>query len=397
MKILDGKIDERSNCVSLLASMTLEEYKTLVFESFNADGNIEGQRGVIKRSSVASKIRKRMNDDFINGALFPQVVIGLLYEENDFKQLKQFSEEHELFKESLSDIQSANISIIDGMQRSGVYFTNFEGNESREIRVEFWLTNQSTKLLYRMLVLNTGQVPWNTRRQVEVIFGNLSKNMISELNKKFPDLSGKIEILGVDDGKRRSQAGKYHKSSIIEMYLGFNTRKVKVNVSDELADEFQRFDMMESIEKDVNFNLFVECLGFLCTLDLAFAKYNNEDIIEMQFRSGKDVFTSAPACLGFIVACSEFIMGKVPVNRTDEEKTARLQSLREKVNIILQKMNQIDDIAFLGLSSLSDVVEELPKTKIGDEMRRLFKNAFTEILRYDDLDEIPSLETFWRE
>ena len=36
---------------------------------------------------------------------------------------------------------------------------------------------------------------------------------------------------------------------MIELYLGFNTRKVKVDVSDELADEFQRFDMMESIEK----------------------------------------------------------------------------------------------------------------------------------------------------
>ena len=109
-----------------------------------------------------------------------------------------------------------------------------------------------------MLVLNTGQVPWNTRRQIEVIYSNLSQNIINAIAENYPDLSGQIDINGVDEGKRRTQAGKYKKSVMIELYLGFNTRKVKVNVNDELADEFQRFDMMESIEKDINFDFFVD-------------------------------------------------------------------------------------------------------------------------------------------
>lgn len=137
------------------------------------------------------------------------------------------------------------------MQRSNIYFKNFEGNENRKIRVEFWVAENSEKLLYRMLVLNTGQTPWNTRRQIEVIYGNLSRNIERELYNNYPELKEKIDIYGIDDGKYRTQAGKYHKSSVIELYLGFNIRNVKINVTDELAEEYQRFDMMESIDKKI--------------------------------------------------------------------------------------------------------------------------------------------------
>src|SRR5699024_9067889 len=110
-------------------------------------------------------------------------------------------------------------SIIAGMQRSNIYFSNYDGNEQREIRVEFWISDKTIKLLYRMLVLNTGQVPWNTRRQIEVIFSGLSRSIIERALEKNPELEGKIEIIGVDDAKRRTQAGKYHKSTMIELYL----------------------------------------------------------------------------------------------------------------------------------------------------------------------------------
>lgn len=80
MKILDLVDDVRSGCKSVLTTMTLEEYKKLSFFAFNNNGNIDGQRSVIKRSSTAAKIRKRMADDFRKGAIFPQVVLGVLFQ-----------------------------------------------------------------------------------------------------------------------------------------------------------------------------------------------------------------------------------------------------------------------------------------------------------------------------
>ena len=309
MKIIQSNFDSRSECLSVLSTMSLEEYHTIVYESFINGGNLGGQRNVIKKSSVASKIRKRMNDDFIAGAIFPHVVIGVLLSSDEFKRIQN---DPDLFDPTRYNKE--DISIIDGMQRSNIYFLNYSGNETREIRVEFWVSNKTIKLLYRMLVLNTGQVPWNTRRQVEVIFSGLSKAIIDRIKEKNPDLAKQVEIISVDESKRRTQAGIYHKSTMIELYLGYNTRKVKVDVNDELADEFQRFDMMESIEKDENFDLFVDAFSYLCMLDIAFSQCNSSEQ-DGQFKSGKDIFSSIPASLGFIVACAEYVMGKIPVER----------------------------------------------------------------------------------
>lgn len=122
-----------------------------------------------------------MNDDFAAGAIFPHVVIGVLTSTENFLTLR---ENVDSFSPSQYDAES--ISIIDGMQRSGIYFSNYDGNEEREIRVEFWVSDRTVKLLYRMLVLNTGQVPWNTRRQIEVIFGSLSKSIVEHTLDKKP-------------------------------------------------------------------------------------------------------------------------------------------------------------------------------------------------------------------
>ena len=392
MRILDSCFDTRSECLSILTSMPLSEYKSIVYSSFSQGGNLDGQRNVIKRSSVASKIRKRMNDDFNAGALFPHVVIGLLLPSESFVALKAAD-----LNASFNPLEynSDSISIIDGMQRSNIYFSNFEGNEDREIRVEFWVSDKTVKLLYRMLVLNTGQVPWNTRRQIEVIFSSLSSSIVESTLERNPSLYGLIEILSVDDGRRRTQAGKYHKSTMIELYLGYNTRKVKVDVSDELADEFQRFDMMESIEKASNFDYFVDAFSFLCRLDIAFSECNSTSE-GGQFKDGKDIFSSVPACLGFIVACAEYVMGKIPIERSEEVKKQKNEKLSQQIERTISLLEANKDNDFLALTSLNEVIDQLPKNRIGDEMRSSFKMIFSELLKYEELDEISSMEAFWR-
>lgn len=389
MDVLDNKFDERSECLSILVRMNLTEYKKIAHQSFVDGGNISGQRDVIKRSSVASKIRKRMIDDFNKGAIFPSVVIGLLLSDDEFLSLRNGATS---FNDTM--ILQNNVSIIDGMQRSNIYFTNFAGNEDREIRAEFWISNKSIKLLYRMLVLNTGQVPWNTRRQVEVIFGNLSDTIIDSIYTKYSDLKDQVEILSIDDNKRRTQAGRYQRSTMIEMYLGYNTRTVKVDVSDELADEFQRFDMMGAIEQDISFNLFVDAFAYLCKLDIAFSTLP-DSANNGQFEEGRDIFGSVPACLGFIVACSEYVMGKISIERDDDKKNENNARLGKQVQEIISISQGNPD--FLALVSLNEAVVQIPKKRIGEETRLAFKRSFYELLKYDEIEEISSLEAFWRQ
>ena len=389
MRILDVVDDERSGCKSVLAVMQLKEYKNIALYAFNNSGNIDGQRNVIKRSSTAAKIRKRMADDFKNGAIFPQVVLGILCTSGNMSRINVDN-----FSEIVNQTKQEEVSIIDGMQRSNIYFEYYENNQNREIRVEFWCSDASVKLLYRMLVLNTGQVPWNTRRQLEVIFDGLSNKISEEIKKSDPNLDIQLNILTIDETRRR-KVGMFKKASLIEMYLGFNTRKVNVDVNDELANEFQRFDMIEAVEDETNFDMFIESFKNLCKLDFAMAE-TNEVAEERQFVTGQDLFRSDPVCLGFMVSCAEFIMGKSGVERNKEEKIKRAHELSCKIEKVINCIKLKPD-SYLSLEVLNEIVEKLPRTRIGDSLRYLFKNAFTELIRYEDLDEVPSMETFWRE
>ena len=390
MKVLQMQYDQRSECLSIQTVMSLKEYTDVAKVPFEQGGNLIGQRDVIKKSSAASKIRKRMNEDFVAGAIFPSVVLGIKTVLDDVNKIKVNWDRFDPHSYHYEDI-----SIIDGMQRSNIYFANLDENMEREIRVEFWVSDRTVKLLYRMLVLNTGQVPWNTRRQIEVIFSSLSKAITDRLFENNTDLKERVDVMSVDDNKRRTQPGKYQKSTMIQLYLGFNTRKVKVDVSDQLADEYQRFDMMDSLDKDINFELFVDAFSYLCRLDFAFSNCCDRSD-DGQFIDGKSIFGSVPACLGFIVSCAEFIMGKIPIERGNTEKEAKNLELKEKLDLILTKIDSRKDDCFLALEYLNGVVNQLPKTKIGDEMRGFFKTAFTEMIRCADIDEIPSMESFWR-
>lgn len=389
MRVLDLAEDNRSGCKSVLTVMTMKEYKKMAFYAFANDGNIDGQRSVIKRLSTAAKIRKRMSDDFKRGAIFPQVVLGMLCESENMAKMDMDN-----FQEILNGIREQEISIIDGIQRSNIYFDNYSGNEEREIRVEFWCSDASIKLLYRMLVLNTGQVPWNTRRQLEVIFDGLRKKILDQIKEVDPSLDMQINILDIDETRRR-KAGMFKKSSLIEMYLGFNTRKVNVDVNDELTDEFQRFDMMEAVDNEINFEMFVDVFRNLCKLDFAVSD-TNEVAEGRQFASGQDLFRSDPVCLGFVVSCAEYIMGKTGVERDDDEKRKRATELDAKVEKVIKCVASKPDM-YLSLEVLNEIVEKLPRTRIGDNLRHLFKNAFSELIRYENLEEVPSMETFWRE
>lgn len=181
--------------------------------------------------------------------------------------------------------------------------------------------------------------------------------------------------------------------------MGYNIRNVKINVSDELAEEYQRFDMMESIEKEQSFQNFVCILGMMCKLDLAFAKWGKNSEISGQFSEGKDIFGSSTACIGFVVASAEYIMGKISVERKAEDIMKRKQKYIDQMKLVLKHLDEevIQNNDFLSLDILNSVCASLPKSRIGDEMRRLFKDAFLSLLKYEDIYEIHSLEVFWRE
>ena len=180
-KTLNILKDDRSNCYSVMITYSVKEYLQLIDSAYKKKGGLSGQRDVLK-TSTAKRIRDIMISDLKKKALLPPLVIGIILDHQQIEKLsnlngEQFNEEQ--FKKLISKVSKDDIAIIDGMQRTTAIrevvdnFIDFhqrkEYQEQTQVRVEFWIANTTNSLIYRMLVLNTGQVPWNLQRQIEAV------------------------------------------------------------------------------------------------------------------------------------------------------------------------------------------------------------------------------------
>lgn len=404
INLLDKEMDGRTRCISVMIKIKLTDYLNLAKKAFENGGNINGQRGVIKRSSSASKIRDRMNKDFLKGAVFPPVVLGILVSTQAFEDIENLAIDNpELTTKLLDALQVEDyerVSIIDGMQRSNVYITNSRNNEDRYIRVEVWVALSLVKLLYRMLVLNTGQVPWNLRRQVEVVYKPFLNTLENALFTKYPNLRERIKSYEIDDNGRRVNAGEFHKNQLVELYLAFNLRNEKVEVETQLAEEFHRLDMVEALEKEENFLVFVDIFAHLCELDIALGKIDIKlSEIEGKFVEGKSLFTSHPARVGFVVAATQQILGKIKRDKSPENSQKAYELFVQNCQKLVTKIENIKEVEllreFFAFDFLNEYLQTLPKNKVGDVERKGFTNSFGELLAEEG--DINTLEPYWRE
>ena len=121
------------------------------------------------------------------------------------------------FQGFISEIDPESISIIDGMQRTTALqeAKGFFSESQLDIRVEFWIADKLNSLIYRMLVLNTGQVPWEMARQLETIYSQLLKSIKDKIS------IDEIKIFQKDDKPRRLTDTEFEAHKIIQLYIGF--------------------------------------------------------------------------------------------------------------------------------------------------------------------------------
>lgn len=110
----------------------------------------------------------------------------------------------------------------------------------RYVRVEFWLAPDVSTMVYRMLVLNTGQVPWTLNRQLSVVYSSLLK----EIRQNVTDID---RVFSPDKPGRRVNAGQFASESLVELYIGFSLRKTAVDPKEALSEEFSRIDFVDNL------------------------------------------------------------------------------------------------------------------------------------------------------
>ena len=394
---MDILIDKKLKCISIMKKIKIDDYLKLVENAYKNRGGISGQREALKQKTAIS-IRNRMIADVKEGTILPPIVVGIVIDEEKYKKL----ESKEINFDELEIEKNAELlSIIDGMQRTTALMKACSENDSvgeRELRVEYWISDNNNSLLYRMLVLNTGQVPWNVRRQIEVIFSGIIKEIKNKVDC--------IAVLQIEDSARRKKGGQYQASELVELFLAFGARTWKVNTKEKLTDEFTRHDFLQSSGEIDLIDMFCEILKCMAEIDILLdEKYKiseaKEEVeIEInqndKFKNGKDLFASQPARIGFVAAAGEKIIGRPgeerSAKRIEYAKNDFLQTF-ETIKEAVEEKKAEELIEYIDFSTLNQKMERRT-TKVGDYERELFYEAFK--VAVDEKGKMDNLGICWR-
>ncbi len=379
--------DGRINSLSVSAITTIGDYMKW-FDTFGEANKLTEQRPQLNTRS-ANMIRRRLVEDLSKGAIIPPIVIGLSTQA-DLAYINGSNVE-KLINDCLRDG-----TVIDGMQRSGALreaMAQSPGISRNPIRIDFWIANGTTALIYRMLVLNTGQTPWDIKRQMEVIY----KPLIIEARQRIKG----IVLNEKDDQKRRRSGGEYPASSIIELLIVYSSRKEIVKANDSVADEFTRLDITDMTGKREFADNFYRCLTMMVSFDQAVTRYQQDDGDadgSMKFRNGMDLFTQMPAKTGFIAALAQRVVGMAGMpERSQEEQNAIISRIESSFSDFIDRVSRMDNDAlgtFLCYDILNEMIRNLPVKRIGSSQREFFRKGFAALL--ENNFNVDTLELAWR-
>lgn len=391
--IIHTLIDNRMGCISVLIATNTKSYIDFIEEIFAEKGGIKGQRTPLQSKS-AIEIRKRLIKDIEKGAVIPPMVLGLLAAPEHFNEI--LDDQSSLIKMlKFGSKEYDNISLIDGMQRTAALKKALEKNPDlkTEIRIEVWVAQNINNLIYRMLVLNTAQIPWSVKRQLEVVFDSLSKS----ISEQIPD----ITLFKEDDKSRRSKAGQYQASHIIELFVGFSLRKIKLEIKDAITEEFSRLDVIDSTSSSEFSDAFIAALNYLFKIDKIFDRgtTTNEAIQLKRFKKGYDIFSSQPARMGFVTAISQKIYGRPGLKYEKDKISTNKENLFSSLDEFIGKIDEMSNenlYNFLDLPGLDERIN-IPTGKVGEFQRSYFLKVFYEFFELiQSGEELSDLAPVWQ-
>lgn len=390
----DHTKDERVNCYSVIAKVAVRDYMDFINNVYHEKGGIEGQRSPLKTKS-AQRIRKRLVADIHRKAVIPPIVIGVSLTNEQYEKFERDIPNN--INSLLQDVTvEEQVSIIDGMQRTTAIFEALAESSQindHEIRLEFWIAKSTNSLIYRMLVLNTGQIPWNLKRQLEVVFSQLKKEL--ENNVKG------LKLFTSDDSGTRNNPGEYQASQFIELFMLFGTKRISTDIHEELAEEFAKLDIIETSGNVDFMNIFYSVSTILVNIDTVFGRVttNTTGMELSKFKTGKDIFTSQPARAGFIVAFSQEIFGLPGVEYSYREQTERIENIKSKFNDLIAYLNglELDRLSeFIDLPTLDEKISISSRSgKVGEFERNYFLKSFKTLIDLVKTGEVHSLTPCW--
>lgn len=379
--------DRRTDCHSVQLTLSVGRYLDLAKTAHEKQGGIAGQRDVLK-TTTAKRIRERMIGDIRKGAVLPPVVLGVVVRDDIFDGVQSGAISNDA--DFINAVSTAELTIIDGMQRTAALqeAAAIDANVKEDgMRVEFWLAKSVRSLVYRMLVLNTGQVPWTLARQLSVVYSPL----LSEIRAQVTNID---RIFSPEKPGRRVSSGQFSSDAVVEIYLAFSLRKTNVDTRETLSEEFSRLDFVDNLSNAGFQQSFYSALAALVSLDRAFDLYDPPQ--GGRFSRGRDIFGGQPARIGFIVAVAQNVLGRPGLDRDPSERDSRMQKIIGGASALSARLSGLpagEVGEFLRLDVLGEILDK-KVGQVGRYERGIFFEAFKVLI--DEGFGVPNMEPCWR-
>src|SRR5690554_5569857 len=353
LEILGYTKDCRTNTNVVYADIKISDYLDLVGDDFD--------RFEIQRKRQDPKKYSRLKEDIKKGALLPAITLAINPSKvGDFlAEVEAKKSDHLITKL----IKSPDLYILDGLQRSyiikdlvdeGVVF-----NENQKLLIEIWFESKIEHLIYRLIVLNSGQKPMSMRHQVELLFTTLK----TEIEEEIPNLKIYVE----KDGQIRSQAMKFSFDRIVNAYYSFLTKSPEIKRDNLIVKKLNEDDILSSNEQELNanYNHFIGYLKKYCALDLNMYKIHSSGAESTGF---KNWLADENTLKGFFAAVGRY--------SSDEKKKERVNNALDK--LIKEAIKGVHDPMYLNVFYELKTGIDSKKYNVGNETRRLIMDGFRE-------------------
>jgi len=384
IRVVDILCDNKVNACSIGVELPIKTYLDLVRDYLN---NLDIQRG--KMLVKKKDIYRRLIDDLTKGTVIPPISLALsqdreILDKISKDKLKEDKISLREIERILNDLLSpGKLNILDGLQRT-YCFLEVESELKKEhepeklekfynskIRAEIWIHIYANGLLYKILVLNTGQVKMSLRHQIEILHTPLRDEIICIAKDTYKK---DITFSTYKTQEPTKGVHKYKFANVVEAFTCFSTGNPNVEKTNIVVDELNKMNILEDLDKnnfeDKNINLFVR---FLLLLDEVLWKYYKEPIKDeeekLSFTSRDDLMNSAPFLSGFFAAIGE------------SRKLKDLEAIEYAKTYFtnLLKKDEEDPLRLKIMSKILSAEKEKAK-RWGAEQRDFFYKAFDKFL-----------------
>lgn len=350
--------DLRTNTNVLYAKINIDDYLDLVGTNYNKF-NLQRKREIHKGYD-------RLMSDLRKGALIPTMTLAI--EPSIAKSFVHLAEEknNEEIKKRILEIKD-NIYILDGLQRTHkikeLISDNVTFSPDQKLLLEIWIEPEINHLLYRLIVLNSGQKPMSMRHQIELLF----TTMRVTLNRQIPDL----EILVENEEEKRTKAKQIPFERLVTAYKSFLIGSPEVDKDLLISEKIVEEKILENNEAYLTAT-FVDFRNYLikyCDLDFELFRICKTDNTLNSFRNwfaDSNVINSFFAAIGML----------------NEDRAKRVNTAIDKLLADLKSAKVGEDI--LNLNDYKMIKEEVADPKlfnVGYATRKLLTDSFNEYFR----------------